>query len=223
MHRCYQAALGLLVDAYEAPSTIKGAGLGLFLGEEHLKKGDIIALYSGKWIARQADQHHRYTGKNPNVMLLDDWIICPQAGADGLARFINENPVDVPATAAFIRWHRVGDILPRYQWPTDIKAAHGMDAVGVHAAADIGPHQEICAHAMTTRLMRARLCSPACAHPLVRLAVAHYGKAYDERRTWDAGAPAPLHKKHIDFHQRPGRVAEASHILVPGSAFRFRL
>ena len=85
MHRCYQAALGLLVDAYEAPSTIKGGGLGLFLGEEHLKKGDIIALYSGKWIARQADQHHRYTGKNPNVMLLDDWIICPQAGADGLA------------------------------------------------------------------------------------------------------------------------------------------
>ena len=55
------------MDAYEAPSTIKGAGLGLFLGEEHLKKGDIIALYSGKWIARQADQHHRYTGKNPNV------------------------------------------------------------------------------------------------------------------------------------------------------------
>ena len=84
------------MDAYEAPSTIKGGGLGLFLGEEHLKKG-----------------------------------------------------------------HRVGDILPRYQWPTDIKAAHGMDAVGVHAAADIGPHQEICAHAMTTRLMRARMCSPA--------------------------------------------------------------
>ena len=40
MHRGYQAALGLLVDAYEAPSTIKGGGLGLFLGEEHLKKDD---------------------------------------------------------------------------------------------------------------------------------------------------------------------------------------
>ena len=113
MHRCYQAALGLMVDAYEAPSTIKGGGLGLFLGEEHLKKGDIIAVYSGNWIARQADRNHQYMGKNPNVMLLDDWIICPQAGADGLARFINENPIDVPATAAFIRWHCVGDILPR--------------------------------------------------------------------------------------------------------------
>ena len=80
-----------------------GRPLGLFLGKEHLKKGDIIAVYSGNWIASQADRNHRYMGKNPNAMLLDDWIICPQAGADGLARFINENPVDVPATAAFIR------------------------------------------------------------------------------------------------------------------------
>ena len=66
------------------------------------------------------------------------------------------------------------------------------------------------------------LCSPACAHPLVRLAVAHYGKAYDERRTWDAGAPAALYKKDIDFDQRPGRVAEAFHVFMPATAFRMR-
>ena len=224
MHRSPQAALGLFVDAYEAPSNVANAGFGLFLGEHHLSKGDPIAFYCGKWHERQLDHDCHYRGRNPNVMMLDNVLVIPQARHDGLARYANENPCDCPATAEFIRWHTMGDILPHYQWPAGVKPTAGMDAICLHAATDLGPHEEIrklrpapCLSSIPASSFR-----PPGAFPLVPFAVAYYGKQYAERRSWTAGGPSGLRKKDLQSHQRPGRTAEALQILIPNHAFKFR-
>ena len=211
--RAMQATLlrlrGVFIDAEVRQSTIPGAGYGLFTNK-FIPKGTPIAVYRGRWKAIDPLAPYKpYTGKNRNVVEIDDYRILPPLQNDSEftvchhfpAAAVNEPKPGNVANAAFVRWFGIQQTLPHHQWYRILEGARRMkpcdeyvkalkpELVVIHAAADIAAGQEI---------------------------FAHYGSAYAARRDYEVGSAATFSKLHdVSKPQWPGIMAERLGIVMP--------